>query len=100
MKYIHELGPLFHDVQMAAIFPDGKTFPDCLPKANLVSIAQQYEAEKALPGFDLRAFVLANFELPPSSVAPTLVGATPTARQRSISGRCGTCCGGRSATGR
>lgn len=65
MNYIHELGPLFHDVQMAAIFPDGKTFPDCIPKANLECIAEQYETEKTRQGFDLSAFVDAHFELPP-----------------------------------
>ncbi|MCC6726316.1 MAG: alpha,alpha-trehalase TreA [Saprospiraceae bacterium] len=65
MHYIHELGPLFHDVQMAQVFPDGKTFPDCLPKANLQTIAEQYEIQKTEPGFDLKAFVAAHFSLPP-----------------------------------
>ncbi len=65
MKYIHELGPLFHDVQMAAILPDGKTFPDCLPKASLQTIAEQYEIQKTKPGFDLKAFVAEHFDLPP-----------------------------------
>ncbi len=65
MDYIHELGPLFHDVQMAAILPDGKTFPDCLPKANLQYIAEQYEQQKRKQGFDLKAFVDAHFNLPP-----------------------------------
>ncbi len=65
MKYIHELGPLFHDVQMAAIFPDGKTFPDCLPKANLADIAEQYKQQQGQPGFDLKTFVYAHFDLPP-----------------------------------
>ncbi len=65
MNYIHELGPLFHDVQMAAILPDGKTFPDCLPKATLQSIAEQYEQQKVQPGFDLKSFVTEHFDLPP-----------------------------------
>ncbi len=65
MNYIHELGPLFHDVQMAAIYPDGKTFPDCLPKASLENIAKQYEQQKGQPGFDLKAFVDSHFDLPP-----------------------------------
>ncbi|MBK8563154.1 MAG: alpha,alpha-trehalase TreF [Saprospiraceae bacterium] len=65
MNYIHELGPLFHDVQMAAILPDGKTFPDCLPKATLQSIAEQYEQQKVQPGFDLKSFITEHFDLPP-----------------------------------
>ncbi len=65
IKYIHELGPLFHNVQMAGIFPDGKTFPDCLPKKALATIAKQYEKEKDQPGFDLAKFVGTNFDLPP-----------------------------------
>ncbi len=66
MKYIHDLGELFEAVQMASIFPDGKTFPDCLPKRALATIAKQYEKEKRLPGFDLAAFVAAHFDLPPT----------------------------------
>ncbi|MBK9016123.1 MAG: alpha,alpha-trehalase TreF [Saprospiraceae bacterium] len=66
MKYIHELGELFEAVQMGGIFPDGKTFPDCLPKKALATIAKQYEKHKRLPGFDLAAFVAANFDLPPT----------------------------------
>ncbi|MBI1224761.1 MAG: alpha,alpha-trehalase TreF [Bacteroidetes bacterium] len=65
MKYIHELGPLFHDVQMSGIFPDGKTFPDCLPKRPLAIIAEQYENSKKLPDFELAAFVNAHFDIPP-----------------------------------
>lgn len=66
MKYIHELGPLFHDVQMGGIFPDSKTFPDCLPKKTLATIAKQYVKNKKLPGFDLAAFVAEHFDLPPT----------------------------------
>lgn len=65
MNYIHELGPLFHDVQMARIFTDSKTFTDCLPKNELPLIASNYETAKVQPDFDLKAFVEANFEQPP-----------------------------------
>jgi len=61
---IFELGPLFEEVQMKSIFPDGKTFPDCLPKNELKKINQDYQDQKALPGFDLKKFVLEHFELP------------------------------------
>lgn len=65
MKYIHELGELFEAVQMGGVFPDGKTFPDCLPKKALATIAKQYQKEKDQPGFDLNAFVAKNFNEPP-----------------------------------
>ncbi len=64
MKYIHELGPLFHDVQMSGIFPDSKTFPDCLPKKALATIAKHYEKNKKLPGFELATFLHEYFDLP------------------------------------
>lgn len=65
MKYVHELGELFEAVQMASVFPDGKTFPDCLPKKTLSSIAKQYEKNKSNPDFDLKKFVHDNFDMPP-----------------------------------
>lgn len=57
-------GQLFIDVQMARVFPDGKTFVDCDPKFNTEYILAQYEAQKDQPDFDLHAFVLEHFELP------------------------------------
>ena len=60
------LGPLFHDVQMAGVFPDSKTFVDCTPKSNPYEIAEKYEEVKNNPDFDLEAFVKANFEEPVS----------------------------------
>ena len=59
------LGPLFHDVQMAGVFPDSKTFVDCTPKGDPATIASDYLARKDDPDFDLKAFVSANF-IPPS----------------------------------
>ncbi len=61
---IFELEPLFQDVQMAQVFADGKTFVDCLPKANTASILEKYLQQKRQPGFDLKNFVLQYFELP------------------------------------
>lgn len=57
-------GQLFVDVQMARVFPDSKTFVDCIPKYPTDVILQKYEAQKNEPGFDLKAFVLENFEEP------------------------------------
>lgn len=57
-------GELFVDVQMAAVFPDGKTFVDCRPKYPAQEIREKYQAAKDQPEFHLKAFVLENFELP------------------------------------
>jgi len=61
---IHELKPLFEDVQMQKVFADGKTFVDCIPKRDLQQIAVDYNEQKESPGFNLKEFVLKNFELP------------------------------------
>jgi alpha,alpha-trehalase len=60
----HDLGPLFHDVQMARVFPDSKTFVDSKPRSAPSEIAARYDAAKATTGFDLRAFVEQNFDMP------------------------------------
>ncbi len=57
-------GQLFADVQLARIFPDGKTFVDCNPKSNAAEIVAAYEGEKQLEGFDLVVFVEKHFDLP------------------------------------
>ena len=57
-------GQLMIDVQMAAVFPDGKTFVDCVPKYAPAEIVKKYEAAKNQQEFHLKAFVLENFDLP------------------------------------
>jgi alpha,alpha-trehalase len=69
IRYIHELGELFEAVQLANVFPDNKTFPDCTPKGinneeSLQEIKIKYAEQKNLSEFDLRTFVLQNFDLP------------------------------------
>jgi alpha,alpha-trehalase len=59
-----DLGPLFHDVQLARVFSDSKTLVDSKPRSAPADIASRYAAAKATPGFDLRAFVAQNFETP------------------------------------
>src|SRR6267378_3929044 len=54
----HDLGPLFHQIQMSGIFPDSKTFVDARPIMDPADIVARYK------GSDLRAFVERNFELP------------------------------------
>lgn len=59
-------GDLFRAVQLAPVFEDSKTFPDCLPKQTPETILADYEAQKDQPDFDLKAFVLTHFALPPN----------------------------------
>ncbi|MDF2187010.1 alpha,alpha-trehalase TreF [Paraflavitalea sp. CAU 1676] len=56
-------GELFHQVQMNKVFPDGKTFVDCIPKRAPKDIMYDYGMRKG-PQFDLKKFVEENFELP------------------------------------
>ncbi len=59
-------GQLFTDVQMAKIFPDGKTFVDCVPKRDPKDIVADYLRAKNNPAirFSLKLFVDDNFSLP------------------------------------
>ncbi|MDT7855315.1 alpha,alpha-trehalase TreF [Rubrivirga sp. S365] len=67
-----DLGPLFHDVQLARLFPDSKTFADARPLQPPTEIAARYQAERGGSqtdgaggaGFDLAAFVERHFEIP------------------------------------
>lgn len=61
---IHDLGELFERVQLESVFPDGKTFPDCIPKRKLEAIQSDYQQQKSLPGFSLKDFVDRNFDPP------------------------------------
>lgn len=58
------LGPLFHAVQAAKLFPDQKTFADAVPKSNPSSILADWQMQKSQRNFDLKRFVNANFTLP------------------------------------
>lgn len=59
-------GVLFEDVQRAKIFPDGKTFVDCIPKRDPKQIVADYVAIKNNPAirFSLKLFIENNFVLP------------------------------------
>jgi len=65
MEAIHQLEDLFSAVQLQQVFPDGKTFPDCLPKYPLQVINEKYTSQQGLPSFSLQAFVHENFLPPP-----------------------------------
>jgi alpha,alpha-trehalase len=58
-------GQLFRDIQLQRIYPDGKTFVDCLPKRDPKDIMYDYGMMKG-PRFNLKKFADDNFELPPS----------------------------------
>jgi len=58
------LGQLFHDVQIAALYPDSKTFVDARPQSPPAEIVAKYAIARKGPGFSLRTFVEENFELP------------------------------------
>jgi len=59
-------GELFTDVQMRHVFPDSKTFADCIPKRDAIQIVKDYLAMKNDPTirFKLDEFVKGNFDLP------------------------------------
>ena len=61
---IYDLHPLFEDVQLQHVFPDGKTFVDCTPQQPVDQIAEEYIQQKDQPGFNLKRFVLTHFILP------------------------------------
>jgi alpha,alpha-trehalase len=63
---IYELKDLFESVQLNNILSDGKTFPDCIPKVDLMTISNQFNQLKNDKNFDLKAFVLTHFDLPKS----------------------------------
>ncbi|HEX6910485.1 MAG TPA: alpha,alpha-trehalase TreF [Longimicrobium sp.] len=59
-----DLGPLFHDVQVAGVFGDSKTFVDAVPRRAPGEIAARYQAARNGPGFALDRFVADAFDLP------------------------------------
>lgn len=55
---------LFKQVQLNSVFPDSKTFVDCTLKRSYEDILDDYKLKKNEDAFDIKAFVLENFELP------------------------------------
>lgn len=70
-------GPLFAAVQERRVFPDGKTFVDAVPRRRPAAILADYARAGPLDDTALRAFVLANFDLPDSPAAPPAAAARP-----------------------
>jgi alpha,alpha-trehalase len=59
-----DLGPLFHDAELARVFADSKTLVDARPRSAPAEIAARYAAAKQTGPVDLKAFVEASFEVP------------------------------------
>ncbi len=61
-------GPLFREVQLQKVFPDIKTFVDCIPRRKPAEILRDYESLHNNPAvkISLKCFVEANFDLPSS----------------------------------
>ena len=70
-------GPLFVAVQTRRIFADGKTFVDAVPKRAVAAIMADYRASPPRDDAALRAFVLANFDVPGEGAAPAVSDARP-----------------------
>ena len=66
---IDRYGDLLVDVQMQSVFEDGKTFVDCEPLFPADTILARYHEASSEEDFDLKAFVLQNFNLPESPTA-------------------------------
>ena len=56
---------LFHDVQMAGLFSDSKTFADAIPVESWQAALEAYPKLREQPTFCLRKFVHEHFNLPP-----------------------------------
>ncbi len=63
-KHTYAINPLFEAVQLQQVFPDGKTFVDCLPRFSIEEIITLYSKQKKEAGFSLIKFVTEHFDLP------------------------------------
>ncbi|KFF23977.1 trehalase family glycosidase [Chryseobacterium vrystaatense] len=60
--YINEIQTLFDDVQRSEIFEDQKMMTDAVPMFPVSVINAEYEEKKGNEGFDLKDFVMSNFD--------------------------------------
>jgi alpha,alpha-trehalase len=59
-----DLGPLFHDAQLARVYPDSKTLVDARPRSAPADIVAKYAAAGKAGAVDLKTFVQDNFDAP------------------------------------
>jgi len=64
-NFIQASGNLFTAVQSSSIFKDSKTFVDSVPQNEPELILELYRKEKSKRLFNLKAFVLSHFNVPP-----------------------------------
>ncbi len=81
IEQIYQLGELFANVQLEKVFPDGKTFPDCLPKYSLDEINLKYTHQKSSLSFNLKNFAEENFLLPKINASPFESDTSKTVQQ-------------------
>lgn len=81
LLHIEDLQELFVDVQTQQVLSDQKTFVDCEPKHAVEDILKEYRKEKGAEGFNLKAFVLAHFDLPVNKGLPESFVVSATAEE-------------------
>lgn len=62
-------GELFTAIQLGSIFPDSKTFVDCIPRTAPAEILHTYMLEYQDPDFDLEGFVHRHFMVPETTAS-------------------------------
>jgi alpha,alpha-trehalase len=72
---------LFEAVQTGCIFDDSKTFVDAIPKTEPTLILNSFRENRRTAGFDLRSFVISNFDLPKSAEAAAVPDSKRPVRQ-------------------
>lgn len=63
-QHIQIQGELFEAGQLNEVFPDSKTFVDCIPVTAPETILDRFQQTRDAPDFDLRQFVTQWFQLP------------------------------------
>jgi alpha,alpha-trehalase len=76
-----QYGTLFESVQTSQLFPDSKTFANCIPKFPAAAIMADYEKECRKRGFNLKTFVDQHFTVPSSVASPRKPKSTVSAQQ-------------------
>ncbi|KQT16088.1 trehalase [Chryseobacterium sp. Leaf404] len=69
--HINQIQALFDDVQRSQIFEDQKIMTDAVPLFSADDINAKYENEKNTENFDLKKFVLANFDFLETKISVT-----------------------------
>lgn len=75
-------GELFHDVQTARVYEDGKKFVDMVPKRRARELRREYEMARRDPDFNIEEFINRHFyEFDPRRSEPYSPDADTTTRQ-------------------